>query len=175
MQNIQEFVKLVKGLKNESNNVRILGIDFGTKKIGVAVGDIDLQIAFPKEVLIGDWLKVLNTVDTIFNLYEKYNTKAIVIGFPKKLNGELHKNCEYIFEIEKHLEKKNILTLLFDERFSTKMTTNYSKLEQQRRIINYKNNKQNNIIKNKEKYDDNKSASIILQDVLKIINKQISK
>jgi len=53
---------------------------------------------------------------------------------------------------------------LFDERFSTKSTSAIFKFEQRK---NVNNRKKNNMQKNK--YDDAMSASIILSDVLKII------
>lgn len=63
---------------------RILGIDYGTKKIGFALSDEGHKLAFPKTVQPNVWKYVR---DTIRDFILKENVSEIVIGLPVGLNG----------------------------------------------------------------------------------------
>ncbi|QQG45840.1 MAG: Holliday junction resolvase RuvX [Candidatus Niyogibacteria bacterium] len=64
---------------------RILGIDYGTKKIGFALSDESQKIAFPKTVQPNVWDYAR---DSIRDFILKENVSEIVIGLPVGLNGE---------------------------------------------------------------------------------------
>ena len=142
---------------------RLLGIDYGTKKLGLSTSDCGFQIAFPYKTLIGDWNNVENLVSVLCKIIEDNNIIGIVIGFPLKSDGTQHDNCKTILALVKQLnsvyqEKKPIL--LVDERFSTRyvnQTINNSK----------KNTKK---VKFKSSYDDDKSATVLLNGVLSVMN-----
>ena len=64
---------------------RILGIDYGTKKIGFALSDENQKIAFPKTVQPNVWNYVR---DSIRDFILQENVSEMVIGLPVGLNGE---------------------------------------------------------------------------------------
>ncbi len=144
---------------------KIICIDYGTKKIGVALSDDERNIAFKKNILIGNWLNITQAAEIIESECKKNNSNVLVIGYPKKLDGTLSENCKKIIQIanfiEKKYEKKAIL--LFDERFSTKATKSIFNTRLAVRCDRKKINKINN-------HDDDSAACLILNDVLRIIN-----
>lgn len=157
LQDISFFCDYIREIKEKSKNIKIIGVDYGTSKIGLSISDSECKIAFPKDVLIGKWLDIKQVCKVLEENISKYQASAVVIGFPKTNSGELHKNCEIIFEIAKYfIFEKKIPTLLFDERFTTKYAN---------RLGNNENKKINNTL------DDAKSASVILQGVLDYLNK----
>lgn len=64
--------------------MRILGIDYGTKRIGFAVGDTDQKIAFPRSIVEGR-AKALDYVD---RMIDHEGVKKVVIGIPIRHSGE---------------------------------------------------------------------------------------
>ena len=141
----------------------LVAIDYGTRKLGFAVSDENRQIAFPKDVLIGDW----RDFDTVFNTISEYvsnfNTCGIVLGWPKKMDGTLHENCEIILKIAEKLAEE-FPVLLADERFTTQATYAVERFERQK--FGSKNK-----TKFKEKNDDARAAAIILNEVLDGLNR----
>ena len=141
----------------------VVAVDYGTRKLGFSVSDNDRQVAFPKDVLIGDW----RDFDTVFSAISKYICKfdacGIVLGWPKKMDGTLHENCEIILNIAEKLAEKYPV-LLADERFTTQATYAVERFERQK--FGSKNK-----TKFKEKNDDARAAAIILNDVLDGLNR----
>lgn len=78
---------------------RILGIDYGTKKIGFALSDESQKIAFPKTVQPNVWDYVR---DAIRDFILKENASEIVIGLPVGLDG---KETELSGKVRKFVEK----------------------------------------------------------------------
>ena len=68
------------------NTGKFLGIDYGTKRIGIAVSDEGSTLAFPKEIVAND----LNTLERIGEIIEKENIKEIVIGESVDFSGKLN-------------------------------------------------------------------------------------
>ena len=64
--------------------MRILGIDYGTKRIGFAMGDTDQRIAFPRNVVEGR-AKALDYVD---RMIDHEGTQKVVMGIPIRHGGE---------------------------------------------------------------------------------------
>jgi putative holliday junction resolvase len=81
--------------------MRFLGIDYGTKRIGVAISDENGNLAFPKEIVENN----LNTFKRIGEIIRKENIKEIVIGesvdFSGKLNALSGRIEVFILELEK--------------------------------------------------------------------------
>ncbi|KJD34651.1 Holliday junction resolvase [Tamlana nanhaiensis] len=97
---------------------RILAIDFGTKRTGIAVTD-ELQI-------IASGLTTVNTKDLISFLKEYTNKEAVdlfVIGEPKQMDNTASQSETYIKEFIVKLEKAipNVGIQRVDERFTSKM------------------------------------------------------
>ena len=78
---------------------RVLGIDYGTKKIGFALSDEGQKFAFPKTVQPNVWDYVR---ETIRDFILKENVSEIVLGLPVGLNG---RETELSREVRKFSEK----------------------------------------------------------------------
>ena len=97
---------------------RMVGIDFGTKRVGLAVSDP-----------LGVFAFALNTVLTteVINYLQAYiliqPVSRFVVGYPKNLDNTPSKNAQYVDLFVKQLQKKfpNIPVSLEDERFTSKM------------------------------------------------------
>ncbi len=97
---------------------RILAIDYGTKRVGLAVTD-PLQ-------MIANGLETVHSKDVIAYLKEyldKENVDCIVVGEPKRLNNEAAQAEEHIAPFVKKLKKEfpEVPVERFDERFTSKM------------------------------------------------------
>ncbi len=97
--------------------MRTLGIDYGKKRIGVAVSDPLGITAQPVEVVENNG----SLMDRIKELCEKYEVNTIVVGLPKNLKGEIAQSAEDVLAFVKKLAKAagNIPIITYDERLST--------------------------------------------------------
>ena len=160
-----QFRKSVSCNTSKSNDVfskRIICFDYGTHKIGFAVSDEEYNFAFPKDVIIGQWIDINEAFNAMKQVCENNKIKFIVFGFPKKPDNTLSENCEKILQIAEKFDKDNYQILLFDERFSTKAST--AVFRSKKNNFGHKKNH----VKNQPKYDDAMAASVILNDVLQI-------
>ena len=66
--------------------MRFLGIDYGTKRIGLAISDENGTLAFPKEILAND----IKTFENLAILIKKENIKEIVVGESVDFSGKLN-------------------------------------------------------------------------------------
>jgi putative Holliday junction resolvase len=97
---------------------KILAIDFGLKRTGIAITDASNIIASP-----------LTTVDSIhlmtflIETVKKENVTTIVMGDPKRLNNEATHITENVYLLKEALEKQfpTVKIELMDERFTSKM------------------------------------------------------
>ena len=98
--------------------MRILALDVGSVRIGVAVSDEDAVIAQPLEFI--DAAKG-TPVPAIFALCRKYSVNTVIVGLPLSLNGgDKGVSSRRAKALGAALEKKHGLTVIFrDERFST--------------------------------------------------------
>jgi putative Holliday junction resolvase len=69
-----------------TNLGRFLGIDYGTKRIGVAISDENHTLAFPREIVLND----LNTFNKLGDIIKEENIKEIVIGESVDFSGKLN-------------------------------------------------------------------------------------
>ena len=95
---------------------RILGIDYGRKRTGIAVTD-SLQI-------VANSLATVPThtlLDFIKNYVAKEPVEAIVIGQPTQLNGQPSESMRYITPFVKKLQKEmpQMPVIMYDERFTS--------------------------------------------------------
>jgi len=105
--------------------MRSLGLDVGDKRTGVAICDPQGILATPLTVLDSKDEDAL--IDVILKLVEQYKAKRIVVGLPRRLNGELgkqaHKVKTFTDKLSWQAKKSNFHQLdlqLWDERLSTK-------------------------------------------------------
>lgn len=133
--------------------MRYLGLDLGSRTLGVAVSD--------KTGLIASLVKTIRhneeydrLLDEVKNLVSELEIDAIVLGFPKNMNNTIGPKGELSLEFKKKLE--NILTIpvyLQDERLTTKSATDM--------LISGNVSR-----KNRKKVVDSVAATIILQSYL---------
>lgn len=101
--------------------MRILGLDFGTKAVGVAVCDELMLTAQGVETIWREKpTKLRKTLARIDELIEQYNVERIVLGYPKNMNNTEDVRCEQTNEFKEMLEKRTGLeVILWDERLTT--------------------------------------------------------
>ena len=101
--------------------MRILGLDFGTKTVGVAVSDALLITAQGVEIIRRKApTKLRQTLARIDELVGEYGVEKIVLGYPKNMNNTEGERCERTQEFKEMLEKRTGLeVVLWDERLTT--------------------------------------------------------
>lgn len=95
--------------------MKYIGIDFGSKRVGIAVSDESGSLAFPKVVLAND-KKLLSL---ILKIAEEENALGIVIGESKNYSGEPNRIMEEIEKFKKEIEEKTKLEIYFEPEFMT--------------------------------------------------------
>ena len=99
--------------------MRIMGLDIGTKNIGVAVSDETCLIAQGKEVILRTSDR--KAVFRIKQIVSEFNVEKIVVGLPVNMNGSLGPRAEDSKRFAGKLEKETSADICFwDERLSTK-------------------------------------------------------
>lgn len=101
--------------------MRILGLDFGQKTIGVAVSDNFCWTAQGVEIIRRkEENNLKKSIERISELIKSYNAEKIVLGYPKNMNNTLGERAEKTELFKKRLEKTfKIEVILWDERLST--------------------------------------------------------
>lgn len=135
--------------------MRIIGLDFGSKTVGVAVSDELLITAQGIEIVRRkSENKLRQTLARIEELIKEYNVEKIVLGFPKNMNNSEGERCEKTLEFKEMLERRTGLTVeLWDERLTT-VAADYLMMEAGIRR------------ENRKEYVDQIAASFILQGYL---------
>ena len=101
--------------------MRILGLDYGSKTVGVAVSDPLGLTAQGVETL---WRKQENklrqTLARIEELISEYQVERIVLGYPKNMNNTIGERAEKSLEFQQMLERRTGLpVIMWDERLTT--------------------------------------------------------
>lgn len=96
--------------------MKYLGIDFGTKWIGIAVSDKEGVLAFPHAVIENNE-KFFERLEEII---KKEGAKKIVVGVPKALSGKETAMTILVKNFIKELKQKGFIVVEEDEVFSTK-------------------------------------------------------
>lgn len=101
--------------------MRILGLDFGSKTVGVAVCDPLMITAQGVEIIRRETEgKIRKTLQRIEALIEEYEVEKIVLGLPKNMNGSISGRAEKTLEFKEALERRTGLeVVLWDERLTT--------------------------------------------------------
>ena len=100
---------------------RIVAIDFGEKKIGLAVSDLSKQIAFPFTTVLAEKNYTLTIEAILKALKEKAPIDLFVIGLPLHMDGNPSPMSEKVLAFGKILEEiSKIKVDYFDERLSSK-------------------------------------------------------
>ena len=101
--------------------MRILGLDYGTKTVGVAMSDPLLLTAQGIEIIRREHEnKLRKTYARIEELIREYEVGEIVLGFPKNMNNTVGERGELSLEFKETLERRTGLPVhMWDERLST--------------------------------------------------------
>ena len=101
--------------------MRIVGLDFGSRTVGVAVSDELLVTAQAVETIPRKSQgKLRQTLARIDALIQEYQVDRIVLGFPKNMNNTQGERCEKTLEFQEMLKKRSGLSVeLWDERLTT--------------------------------------------------------
>lgn len=132
--------------------MRYLGLDLGTKTLGISLSDkLGLIASFYDNISYTDVYKLLDLVNDII---KKENVNKLVLGLPKNMNNTCGYRVEETLEFQKLLEEKTGLeVILEDERLTTKLAEST--------LINANMSR-----KKRKKVIDGVSAVVILQSYL---------
>ena len=109
----------INEFKNKlSSGSRLLGIDLGSKRIGIAISDYNQKIATPLQTL--DKSKQGKLIDELESIITEYDIKGIIIGNPINMDGTYGKSSQSAKDIAINISNKiDIPVSLWDERLST--------------------------------------------------------
>ncbi len=99
--------------------MKVIGLDLGEKRIGVAVSDESGRIALPLATLSGDQ-PTCEMIAGILNLADQHRAKKIVIGMPTRLSGEAGPAAQKAAQLARALAAETSLPVItWDERLTT--------------------------------------------------------
>lgn len=135
--------------------MRIMGLDFGSKTVGVAISDsLGITAQGVEIVRRTQENKLRKTLARIESLIEEYQVEKIVLGYPKNMNNTLGDRVEKTEEFAEMLRRRTGLeVVMWDERLTT--------VEAQRTMMDAGIRREN-----RDKYVDMIAAIIILQGYL---------
>ena len=138
--------------------MRYLGLDLGSKTLGMALSDPNGIIASSYKIIRHDE-EYERLVEEVKNVVEKEKIEKIVLGLPKNMNYRIGFKGELSYNFKQLLESKiDREVILVDERLTTKEATNL--------LI-----KNDTSRKKRKKVIDSLAATIILQSYLNMIRK----
>lgn len=140
--------------------MKYLGIDYGVKRVGLAISDDGGKIAFPYKVIQNN----LELVDAIHNICGEENISAIVLGESLDSSGNKNKVMGSIEELKKNLEIELDLPVDFEKEFMTSVHSGEQKFKNIfiARKIKISSAKASAY----QRKDDSKAAALILQRYL---------
>lgn len=144
--------------------MRIIGLDFGSKTVGVALSDPLGITAQGVEIIRRESEnKLRRTLARIEELISENNVEKIVLGYPKNMNNTSGDRIAKTDEFKEKLERRTGLeVILWDERLSTVEADNIMMESGVRR-------------ENRKQYVDKIAAMIILQGYLDFLSNQTEK
>lgn len=97
---------------------RLLGLDLGSKTIGLALSDIRLTIASPMETIKRK--KFTQDAERLLTIIKEQNVGGLVLGLPKNMDGSEGPRCQSTRQFAKNMAEKTDIPISFwDERLST--------------------------------------------------------
>lgn len=106
--------------------MKYLGLDLGTKSLGIAISDITKTIASTYKTIHFDEEDYKGAIKELTSIIEEEPIEKIVLGFPKNMNNSVGFRGEATLEFKKMLEEAfNIEVVLQDERLSSKEASSY--------------------------------------------------
>ena len=100
--------------------MRYLGIDLGSKTVGLAMSDPTRTIASTYKTIFFKNEDYKSTIDEIKQIVNDYDIKKIIIGLPKNMNNTLGERAIITTEYKKLLEENiDVPVIMFDERLTS--------------------------------------------------------
>ena len=101
--------------------MRIMGLDYGSKTVGVAVSDaLGLTAQAVETIQRKEENKLRKTLARIEALIQEYGAERIVLGFPKNMNNTIGDRAEKSLAFQEMLERRTGLpVIMWDERLTT--------------------------------------------------------
>lgn len=132
--------------------MRIMGLDYGSKTVGVAISDELMITAQPVMTITRkSENKLRKTLARIEELIDEYEVSFVVLGYPKNMNNTEGARVEATMEFKEHLERRTGLEVyLQDERMST--------IESERILMDAGVRRED-----RKEYVDKMAAAVILQ------------
>ena len=150
------MITLEEFKKKQLDKCRLIGLDLGSKRIGVSICDEKQLIASPfKTIKRSSAKEVINELSIII---EENDIKGIIIGNPLNMDGTSGSSTQSVKDTSKNIEKNiNLPVCLWDERLSTVGAFN---LSSQLDV---------NVSKREKKIDEN-AATFILQGAIDFLS-----
>ena len=150
------MITLEEFKKKHSDKCRLIGLDLGSKRIGVSICDEKQLIATPLKTINKNTLTEL--ISELKEIIDENNIKGIIIGNPLNMDGSSGRSAQSVKDTSQKIEENiNIPICLWDERLSTVGAFN---LSSQLDI---------NVSKREKKIDEN-AAAFILQGAIDFLN-----
>ena len=142
--------------------MKYLGIDYGSKRVGLAESDDNNRIAFPITIIDNK-----TAVSDCLELIKALNIGAVVIGYSTKLSGEDNKINEKIKSFAKEIGEKSGKDIIFEKEWMSSISARSPANSK-----NQKNKTENKSNNNIPEHIDDRAAAIILQRYLDKINQK---
>ena len=142
--------------KKHLDKCRLMGLDLGSKRIGVSICDEKQLIATPLKTINRNTLNEL--IYELKEIIDENNIKGIIIGNPLNMDGSSGRSAQSVKDTSNNIEKNiEVPIFLWDERLSTVGAFN---LSSQLDV---------NVTKREKKIDEN-AATFILQGAIDFLN-----
>ena len=142
--------------KKQSEKCRLIGLDLGSKRIGVSICDEKQLIATPYKTIHKS--KNNELIEELKNIIQENEIKAIIIGYPLNMDGSLGSSAQSVNDVSKNIDKEiDVDVCLWDERLSTVGAFNLSS----QLDVN---------VSKREKNIDQNAAAFILQGAIDYLN-----
>ena len=106
--------------------MRYLGLDLGTRTLGISISDVTHTIATSYKTIRFEESDYDSLIEPLRQIINEYDIEKIVLGFPKNMNNSIGDRALTTLEFKEKLEKNfEIEVVMQDERLSTVEATNY--------------------------------------------------
>lgn len=105
--------------------MRVIGLDLGSKTVGIAVSDFLGIIANPIGTLKINENDLNQALELVKNVVKEQQAEKIVLGLPKNMDGSIGFQAQYCLDFKEMLEKEiKLPVIMIDERMTSKIANN---------------------------------------------------
>ena len=150
------MITLEEFKKKQLDKCRLIGLDLGSKRIGVSICDEKQLIATPFKTI--NKTNTNELIDQLKIIIKENNIGGIIIGNPVNMDGSMGRSAQSVNDVALNISKSiNLPVILWDERLSTVGAFNISSLLD----VN---------VSKREKTIDQNAAAFILQGAIDYLN-----